>query len=156
MENNLYKESHLQIKSKLILCIEEHEHINGGKSIDTRLFIGLSDQNDDFFVRGKRQDIGLYNFVPYAFHCDTSDELFTFLKFVLGSNRNISIMLYNYNNIDTCNYLGKLKDYELTYEFFEKYMHKDYEIVAYDNVQLKRKHITKYLDMLKNIYNWDY
>jgi hypothetical protein len=46
-------------------------------------------------------------------------------------------------------------DDELTYEFFESQTDRDYEVVAYDGVKLKRRQIKKYLRILKNTYNWD-
>jgi len=157
MSNFFYNDSELQMKSKLILCIEEHDNNVTGNSIDTRLFIGWSNQDNDYFIRGKRVDIGTREFVPYAFHCDSTDELYEFIKFVVGKRRKTSIILYNYNNIDTNRSdLESIKDHELTYEFFEENIDRNYEIAAYDKVRVNRNRIKKYLGMLKNIYNWEY
>lgn len=154
MTDFLYNDSELQMDSRLILCIEEHDSIRNPDSVDTRLFIGWSNADKDFLVRGKRQDIGSKEFVPYAFHCDSTDELYDFIEFVIGSDRNASIVLYNYNNIDGIT-SSELKDDDLTYEFFEEHMDINYEVAAYDEVKLKRKEIRKYLRMLRNMYNWD-
>ena len=158
MTDFFYNDSECQMNSKLILCIEEHDNRSETNFVDTRLFIGWSIQDNDYFVRGKRQDIGPTEFVPYAFRCESTDELYDFIEFVVGSKRNTSIVLYNYNNIDTNSNQSKvnLKDDELTYEFFEENMDSNYEIAAYDGVNLKRAQIKKYLRMLKNMYNWDY
>lgn len=158
MDTYLYNDSDLQMDSKLILCIEEYDNREEQNFIDTRLFIGWSNQDNDYFVRGKRQDIGSIEFVPYAFRCDSTDELFDFIEFVVGPGKNKSVTLYNFNNIDTNSNFSveNLKDDELTYEFFEENMDKNYEIVAYDGIKIRRSQFKKYLRMLKNMYNWDY
>jgi len=157
MTDVVYNDYDIQMNSKLILCIEEHDDIKKIKSVDTRLFIGWSNLDNDFLIRGKRVDIGKHEFVPYAFHCNSIDKLYDFIEFVVGSKSNTSIILYNYNNIDVNSGEQPVKnDDELTYEFFEKYMDKNYEIAAYDKVRLNRVQIKKYLNLLKYIYNWDY
>lgn len=152
MTDFLYNNSEFQMDSKLILCIEEHDSIKNFNSVDTRLFIGWSNQDQDYYVRGKREDIGSNEFVPYALRFEDEDSLYDFIEFVVGLYSCASIVLYNYNNIDSlqCN-----NDDELTYEFFEEHMDTNYVIAAYDEVTLTRRHITKYLKMLKNSYNWE-
>ena len=34
-------------------------------------------------------------------------------------------------------------------------MDRNYEIAAYDGINLRRREIKKYLRLLKNMYNWD-
>lgn len=140
-----YNDSSLQMDSQLILCIEEKDDLG----IDTRLFIGWSNKDNDYYVRGKRQDTNNQEFVPYAFHCESSNDLYDFIEFVIDPHSSKSIILYNFNNMD-----GLTND-EMTYEFFEENMDRNYEIAAYDKVKFKRRQITKYLRMLKNTYNWD-
>jgi hypothetical protein len=147
----MYNDSKLQMDSTLILCIEEHDDKRDKESIDTRLFVGWSNDDDAYFVRGKRQDIGNHEFVPYAFHFGSSTELYDFINVVVGNRKTTSIILYNYNNIDSLNTTND----KLTYEFFEENMDKRYILAAYDNVKLKKRQITKYLSMLKNTYNCD-
>ena len=149
MTDFLYNDSELQMDTQLILCIEEHDSRRDPNSVDTRLFIGWSCQDNDYFVRGKREDIGSNEFVPYAFRCEHTDDLYDFIEFVVGPNSRASIVLYNYNNTDN------MYTDDMTYEFFEENMDKNYEIAAYDEVKLKRSQITKYLRMLKNSYNWE-
>ena len=145
MSLHYYADSNLQNDSTLILCIEDYEDPN---EIDTRLFIGYDAKANDYFIRGKRQDIGTREYVPYAFHCDEEKILYDFIEFIT-SNNNISMTLYNFNNTND------KQDYDLTYEFFESNMDKNYEIVGYDNVLLSRDKLMKLLSMLKNMYNWD-
>ena len=124
MTDFFYNDSENQMYSKLILCIEEHDSRKKTDLIDTRLFIGYSNKDNDYFVRGKRQDIGSKEFVPYAFRCYSPDKLFDFIEFVVDPFNNTSIVLFNYNNINT--HSSELDDDELTYEFFEKNMDKNY------------------------------
>ena len=149
MSELMYNDSENQMNSKLILCIEEHDDKHDFNSIDTKMFVGWNHDTNSYFVRGKREDARESEFVPYAFDCDTTNELYDFIKFIVGSKRGKSLVLYNYNNLClSC-------PCELTYEFFESHMDKNYEIAGYDNVKLKRHQICKYLRLLKNMYNLD-
>lgn len=150
MSDFVYNDSELQMNSNLILCIEEYDSMNYCNSIDTRLFIGWNDQDAEFFIRGKRLDIGLNEFVPYAFHCNSTNDLYDFIKIVVGPERNKSVTLYNFNNLH--DYHNNIDYSELTYEFFEQHMDRNYEIVAYDNVKISRSEIKKYLNILKKMY----
>lgn len=143
-----YNDTELQMDSMLILCIEEHDNNNNLESVDNRIFIGYDYSSNDYFLRGKRQDIGSREYVPYAFHCETSIGIFNFLEFVIGRKDNVSIVLYNYNNIcddDIDN---------ITYDYFEEQMCANYEIAAYDGAKLTRDMMITNLKMLKNMYNW--
>jgi hypothetical protein len=145
MASFVYNESELQMDSQMILCIEE----NDGTSIDTRLFIGWDEIENNFFVRGRRQDTRTSSYIPYAFHCDYSRDLYDFIEFTVGKSGSKSIVLYNFNNIQS------LDVSELSYEFFEENLDKNYEIAAYDDVKIKRSKIVKYLRMIRNMYNYD-
>ena len=145
MTSFIYSDSELQMDSQMILCIEENDET----SIDTRLFIGWNESENNFFVRGRRQDTSRSSFVPYAFHCDYSRDLYDFIEFTVGKLGRKSIVLYNFNNIQSLD----LSD--LSYEFFEENLDKNYEIAAYDHVKIKRSKFVKYLRMIRNMYNYD-
>ena len=154
MSEFMYNDSELQMDTFLILCLEDIDDItNTDCNIDTRVFIGWCGGTNNFIVRGKRTDIGDKEFVPYAFHCNTANALYTFLEFTLGEKANINMTLYNYNNIysllngdDTTNLL--------TYDFFETNMHKHYEVSGYDMATLNRKYVIRILNMLKELSSW--
>jgi hypothetical protein len=148
MSDFLYNDSELQMDTVLILCIEEVEQFDSHSPIDTRLFIGWDEQNNDYFIRGKRQDTRKTDFVPFAFSCKSSNTIYDFIKFTMSTNR-VNIIVYNFNNI------SYLDSHDLPYDLFESQMDKNYEIAGYDNVSLKRSRIVNYLKMLKNTYNWD-
>lgn len=140
-----YNDTELQMDSQLILCVEE----NDNKSVDTRLFIGWSTETNDYFVRGKRQDVGQRKFVPYALHFEQLYSLLDFIKFTACGNDSYTVILYNYNNLDS------VKDKDLTYEFFEADLDRNYEVAAYDNIsKFDRRRFKGLLTMLKNSYNW--
>jgi len=145
--NILYNDSDSQTYSRLILCIEEHDNKKNDTSIDTRLFIGWVEELNEYFVRGRRQDINGSNYVPYGFHCKHTDELYEFIEFVVGSKGKKSMSLYNFNNI------SHFVDDELNYEFFESCMDREYEISGYDNVKLSSIKTKKILRMLKSVVN---
>ena len=143
MSNFTNNDSELQMDSCLILCIEEYDK----SSIDTRMFIGYDVSVEDYFVRGKRQDIRGTNYVPYAFHCESADKLYKFIELIVGIKGVFNTTLYNYNNLE-----NKMVD-EITYEYLESLMDKNYEIVGYDGVILTEENMLKSLNVLKYMYN---
>ena len=147
MSEYFYNDSELQMETIFVLCIEELDRTNYYSPIDTRLFIGWDENTNDFFIRGRRQDIENSDFVPFAFHCKSSHEVYDFIKFTM-SNR-VNVILYNFNNTN-----GMQTD-ELSYEFFESQTDKNYEISGYNDIKLKRSRIVKYLRILQNTYNWE-
>ena len=141
-----YKDSDLQMNSQLILSIKEHDSTENKQSIDTIMFIGWSHIDNVYFIRGKRQDMSNYNFVPYAFTSENEYDLYNFIEFVVGYNNTSSIILYNFNNI------SEMECNDITYEFLEEHMDINYEIAGYDKVKLARLEIVKCLKMLKNMF----
>jgi hypothetical protein len=141
-----YKDSEFQTNSLLILCIEEQDSLIDKTSIDNRLFIGWNNLTDEYFIRGRRQDTSISNYVPYAFQSKNTNDVYDFIEFIVGIKGKKNITLYNYNNIINFD--------EVTYEFLEYYLDKDYEIAGYDNVKLNSQEIKRQLRLLKNIYNW--
>lgn len=148
MSDFLYTDSELQMDTQLILCIEECDNIISYSPVDTRLFIGWSLQHKDYFVRGRREVTATSNYVPYTFHCESARDLYDFIKLTMGQSQ-VNLILYNFNNIVS------MELNEITYEFFENSMDKNYEISGYDNTNLKRSKMLKYLRVLRNTYNWE-
>jgi hypothetical protein len=152
LNNNEYElidnETELQFNSQFILCIEEFDKIKGVTSIDSRLFIGYNKFYNSYFIRGNRvkKNHSKYRSIPYAFMCDNSSDLFDFIEFVIDKRRT-SLILYNFNNLK-----GR-EESELTYEFFESLMDRNYEVVGYDKVTINSSILIKYLNILKNTYN---
>ena len=148
MSDFAYTDSELQMDTQLILCIEECEPEGYPTSVDTRLFIGWDPKYKDYFVRGRRDDTTRSNCVPYAFHCETAKKLYDFIKITMGDSR-VNYILYNFNNKT----LMSLTD--ITYEFLEENMDKNYEVAGYDDSGMTRSKILRYLRVLKNTYNWE-
>lgn len=146
MAEKNYNDSELQMDTQFILCIEEYENKKDEMLMDTRLFIGYNSNDDNYFVRGKRQDIGNKKYVPYAFCCTSICELCNFIEIVIDSRSERSMVLYNFNN------LKGIHNDNLTYEFFEEHIDSNYEVIAYDHVNVKEIKLTDYLRILKNTY----
>lgn len=149
MSSFLYNDSELQMDTNVILCIEEHDNPADKSSIDTRLFVGWDWENGDYFIRGKRQDTINSNYVPYAFHCDSTRDLCNFIGFTLGKNTFKSLTLYNFNNLE-----GFESESDMTYEFFEEHMDPLYEMAGYDYIKISNRQLMSYLRILQNTYNW--
>jgi len=138
----MYRDSDIQMDTRLLLYIEEHDVKEDFNSIDNKIFIGWDKIIQKFYVRGKRQNIGDKDFAPYALYYSSPDKLYDFIEFVVGTTSTTSLLLYNFNNINNL----KLED--LTYDYLESLIDKNYEIAGYDRVKLKRKGFIKCLSML--------
>jgi hypothetical protein len=147
MSEIMYNDSNLQMNSELILCIKDYDNTKDKSSIDTIMFIGWSYIDNVYYVRGKRQDICDSQFVPYALKCENINELYNFIEFTLGYRNRLSIILYNFNNI--CDMVSN----DITYEFLEEHIDKNYEISGYDNIKLNRLEVIKSLRLLKHTFN---
>jgi hypothetical protein len=147
-----YNESDLQMHSNLILVIEEKEPDNPG-NIDNRIFIGFNSDNNCYYLRGRRCDVANSKNVPYAFQTESSHELANFLFFTvcggpLHENKKIDVSLFNYNNITDWD----LED--LTFEFFEENIDRDYEIIGYTNIEVySTSMLLKWIKMIRAFYN---
>ena len=148
MSEYFYNDSELQTDTHFVLCVEECDNININYPIDTRLFIAWNLKDKDYIVRGRRQDVRTSDYVPYAFHCESARNIYDFMKLVMDNAR-VNITLYNFNNIDS------MRINDITYEFLEDSMNKNYEVTGYDNCILNKSDILKYLKILKNTYNWE-
>ncbi len=143
-------DSELQMNTQFILCVEEvvkEMHELGVKDpIDNRLFIGWNECDSTFFVRGCRNMnvVGEINpAVPFAFQCNSANSLVEYIKLTFDNNMKININLYNYNNIQNEYYS------DLTYEFFNDLRDKHYSVICYDDVDMSRKLIMRYLRLLQ-------
>jgi hypothetical protein len=138
----MYRDSEIQMDTHLILYIEEHDIKEDFNSIDNKIFIGWDNETQRFYVRGKRQNISDKDFAPYALYYSSADKLYDFIEFVIGTTSTTSLVLYNFNNIK------RLLLEDLTYDYLESLIDKNYEIAGYDRVKLKRKRFNKCLSML--------
>ena len=59
-----------------------------------------------------------------------------------------NIILYNFNNIDDSDG-NSLANSDLTYEFFEEQMDRDYELGGYDNLKPTRSELIRFIRMVK-------
>jgi len=135
-----YNESELQFHTKLILCIEELSLFDPS-IIERRIFIGWNKDTSKFFVRGKVEDSSKVKYVPFAFSNEYSDEIYGFIKFVIGDNK-INTILYNYNNLYD-------KDVDtLPYEFFENLLDSSHELSGYNEDKMNRSKFINLLSML--------
>ena len=131
----MYRDIELQMDSHLVLFI---------KKDDNDLFIIWDKETQMFHIRGKRQNIEDEDndYVPYALKYNIWDNLYSFVNFTFGTNDTTSVVLYNFNNIK------RLKLAELSYEYLETLIDKNYEISRYDRIPLRTKSFMRYLDML--------
>ncbi len=128
-ESNYYIDSELQMQSKLILFI---------KNKDTTLFVGWSQTNKSYYVRGNNKNKN----VPFGFYIDKIDNCLYFIQCICKDI--IDITLYNFNNIMYWD------EDDLTYDFFESYIDKDYEMIS----NIKKGELRNILRLIKKTYNY--
>lgn len=148
----IYLNEELDQDSCLVLCIEEHDTINGLPSIDTRMFISYNEEADVYIVNGKRLDLlsssgrNRTNFQPFMFCGESSNDIMDFIALTLNTKGNFSYTLYNYNNLS-------YDLSEVTYTFMEQNMDKRYEISAFDGLKYSRKKFRQLVRLTRTVYN---
>lgn len=136
-----------------VLCIEERDGDGDGDGegyeiIVNRLFVAYDSEYDSYVVYGKRQNLETEdNYMPYFFRSDKSADMYNFVKLIVGKEAFCSYTLYNYNNISI-----DLEDSD--YYSMVKNMDKNYDIVSYDMMKIKRKHFKNLMHVLKYVYNF--
>lgn len=133
------------VPDTLVLKIEEYE--TDTDLIDTTLYILYDTRSDRYVIRGNRRSTVSLVSQPYSFEAESSRDLADFIEFVVCSENRVSYSLYNYDNLH-------LNPDDITYEFLESYDDKEYELVGYDNQELKRNVLLKILRILRNVFNY--
>jgi len=139
--------------SCLVLCIEERDDKKYDKVLLT-IFVTYDYESETFVVYGKRRDHifkgeGGFKtkFEPFFFRTDTVNDTYMFIRFVVGKESLCSYTLYNYNNMPiSCD--------TVDYYFMENNMALNYEIVAYDNVTIKKRELSNTIRMLRETFNF--
>ena len=140
-----YIDSNLQHNSQMVMCIEERDRPepNNYSNIDTRLFIMWDGNIGKYIIFGKRINAVVFEGVPYVFYLDNSTEVQDFVRLVVN-RRTCSMTWYNFNNL-------RQKDCSnISFEFFESSMDKNYEIIAYDGIKLNYKLLGKQVTQLRH------
>lgn len=150
MDDISYPESELQNESTMVLMVEHQENKNNPVGIDLRMFI-LYDISRRVYVIFGRRFSGFPvdpRAPPFSFTFDSKSDTFDFILRTIGNKEMARLTLYNYNNltgVDTNDY---------SFEFFEEYMDRKYEIAGYDGMKLSftstRNTIRDFLRLMKN------
>ena len=132
----------------LVLKLEEYD---SSSLLDTTLYVWYDQRLNQFTIRGKRRDTERVKSVSYSFDCEFAHELADFIAFVIDGNNYVSYVLYNFDNLP-------ITSDEITYDFLAECdtRHNEneaYELAAYDYRLLKKRELTKYLRMLRNVSN---
>ena len=144
----IYGDSEEQTRSKLVMHINSYNET--GDTIQMSLFIGWDSVKNDYFVRGRRPDTNNSSNIPFAFHCDDTNDLYDFIVLIMGKEGKKDVTIYNFNNIFDL----RDEEYVWNFEFFETNIDPNYEIVSNQFTKLYREPMVKYLRLLKYMYNW--
>ena len=82
----------------------------------------------------------------FGYRCQDSNDLVTFIEFIIGRKIKININLYILSNFEALNETP-------THDKFEEFIDKKNKIASYDDTYLKRDRLINYCNMLKNVYN---
>ena len=128
----------------LVLKIEEYDIDN--EKLDTTLFIIYDKKQHKYLIRGKRNTVSIDS-CDYSFNCEFANDLFHFITFVICKKNKWTYVLYNYNNLPATSY-------EITYDFLERNVSKEYELGGYDRKKYKKSELMTNLLMLKSVFNF--
>ena len=148
----LHLNNEREIDSCVVLCFEERDNPDDYESIDTRIFVSYDHESKSYVINGRRLDVfsksgrNRTNFKPFMFCVKESADVAEFIYTIFNKKNMMSYTLYNYNNLpeDAC---------ELTYDFMESNMDREYEISAFDNVGIKKAIIKRVVRMARHMFN---
>jgi hypothetical protein len=147
--NEEYLDSELQTESKLVFHIWSK---NDRGLLTHSLFVTWDNDNEDYMIRGRRYDIDerkTTNYTPFAFHAGKSRHVYDYIETIMGNAAELSIKLYNYNNILHYEYD------DITFDFLEGLLNHNYELVSYTDDEISKRSILKSLKLLRRVYNWE-
>ena len=90
--------------------------------------------------------------MPYSFTCNREKHICDFIEFTIYKKNYVSIELYNYNNLPA-------NANDITFEFLQNNVDRNYEISAYDKIKLKntrkfnKYNIMQLLRMMRHVVN---
>lgn len=147
--NQEYLDSELQTESKLVFHIWAK---NAQGLLTHSLFVTWDNDNEDYMIRGRRYDIHEHNstnYAPFAFHASKSRHVYDFIVATMWDSAELTVKLYNYNNIIHYEYDG------ITFDFLENLLNHNYELVSYTDENISKRTILKSLKLLRKVYNWE-
>jgi hypothetical protein len=129
----------------LVLKIVENDSIKD--RVDNTIYILYDTREQTYVIRGQRECGTVRSGCTFSYICENEDDLADYLQYVICHQNTVNEILYNYDNLpDNSN--------DITFEFFQKYDHSDYEVGGYDDRKLSRKRLLKTLRMLRNVFNY--
>jgi len=137
--------SEFQVPDCLVLKIEEHDAET--QKLDTTLYILYDKKCSNYVVRGRRAITRTQHSCEYSYICKDLHDLHFFITFVISKLNLWTFVLYNYDNLP-------IESNNITFDFLYSYDHSDYELVAYDKVNYKRRELMNVLRMLRNVFNY--
>ena len=138
----------------LVFCIQEHELCDSNlvnvlrnrTTIDTTIYILYDNELKTYVVRGCRGVNDKKKLVPYSFYCDHERDLLDFLDVTLERANRYTYILYNYDNLPA-------SSDDITFDFLHKYVDRYYEITGFDNQEISRKSLHKFLRIIRKVSN---
>ena len=115
--------------------------------IDTTLYILFDTKNCDFIVRGKRSTIKKNVAKEFNFTCNSSESLIDFISIAICKENLSTYIFYNYDNLP-------FYSNNITFDFLNKNFNSQNEIAGYEKLKYSRKRLTKYIDILKSVFNF--
>jgi hypothetical protein len=83
----------------------------------------------------------------FSYTCEDENGLVDYLQYVICHESTVNEILYNYDNLPE-------NSNDITFEFFQKYDHPEYEVGGYNDRKLSRARLIKTLRILRNVFNY--
>ena len=128
----------------LVLKIVEFDEST--KTRDTTLYILHDYVRDRYIIRGNRPATRSCGELVYSYECKHREDLVDFICFVIDKQNCVSYSMFNYDNLPA-------NSDDITFHFLQEYDVDTYEVAGYDDKKLLKSELSKYLRLLKNVYN---
>jgi hypothetical protein len=127
----------------LVLKIQENYDTNN--RLDQSVFILYDQSEHRYVIRGKRYS-KIFKSKSFNFYADCKSDVIDFLTTIICNSSYWTYELYNCKNLP-------LTSDNITYKFLENNCNKENEISAYDSLKYRRHELSRWLRLLKYVYN---
>ena len=129
----------------LVLKLEENDPIKN--RVDSTIYVLYDRKEKTYVIRGQRECGTVRSGCTFSYTCKNENSLADYLQYVICHESTVNEILYNYDNLpDNSN--------DITFDFFQKHDHSDYEVGGYNDRKLSRVRLLKILRILRNVFNY--
>ena len=128
----------------LVLMIEEYSPTSS--RTDNKVFILYDQKDEQYVIRGKRNDTKKITGIEYSYNCKNIKSLEYFISFLICKKNLWNYTLYKYSDLP-------YSSESITYDYLSENASGEIELSGYDNKNYSKEELKNLFKTLKNVFN---